>query len=115
REGVELMGVNPRLVYLITAGLGGALAGVVSVFFALQYSVYPDFGLRFVLLAFMIVVLGGLGNFMGSFISAFVISEILNISAVLASFEFANILVFVLFILMILVRPEGLLGQREGA
>ncbi|RMF83312.1 MAG: branched-chain amino acid ABC transporter permease, partial [Nitrospinota bacterium] len=38
REGVELMGVNPRLVYLITAGLGGALAGVVSVFFALQYS-----------------------------------------------------------------------------
>jgi branched-chain amino acid transport system permease protein len=65
-------------------------------------------------MAFIIVILGGMGNFWGGFISAFIIGVVTSISAVLTSTEIADSIALIIFILIMLVRPQGLLGIRES-
>jgi branched-chain amino acid transport system permease protein len=64
------------------------------------------------MMAFIIVVLGGMGNMLGGFIGAFIIGIVTSVSAVLTSTEIADILALVIFIAVILVRPQGLLGIK---
>jgi branched-chain amino acid transport system permease protein len=84
-----------------------------AVLLVLQYDVHPFIGLTFGPTTFMICVLGGLGNMVGAFIAAFVMSEIISISGVLWSVEMGYVIAFVVFIVMMFVRPGGLLAKRE--
>ena len=111
-DSARLMGINPRLIYYTTMAAGGLLTGVIAAFFSPIYAVHPHFGGSFTMMAFIIVVLGGMGNLMGGFIGAFVIGIVTSVSAVLTSTEIADILALVIFIAVILVRPQGLLGVR---
>lgn len=111
-EIVKLMGVNSRLIYFITLAAGGALTGIVAAFFTPIYTVHPHFGSTFTIMAFIIVVLGGMGNLLGGFIAAFIIGVVTSVSAVLTTTEVAGIIVLIIFILVMLVRPQGLLGTR---
>jgi branched-chain amino acid transport system permease protein len=113
-DSTQLMGINPKWVYLITQGTGGLLSGIVASFFMPIYTVHPHFGSGFTLMAFIIVVLGGMGNLLGGFISAFIIGVVTSISAVLTSTEIADSIALIIFILIMLVRPQGLLGIRES-
>lgn len=106
------MGINPGIIYYITLAAGGALTGVVAAFFIPIYTVHPHFGASFTLMAFVIVVFGGMGNLMGGFISSFIIGVVTSITAVLTSTEVADIAALVLFILMMMVRPQGILGAK---
>jgi branched-chain amino acid transport system permease protein len=60
----------------------------------------------------MICVLGGLGNIIGGFIAAFIMSQIIAIGGFFFSAEIAEVLAFVFFIVMILIRPQGILGKK---
>jgi branched-chain amino acid transport system permease protein len=113
-DSTQLMGINPKWVYLITQATGGILSGIVASFFMPIYTVHPHFGSAFTLMAFIIVILGGMGNFLGGFISAFIIGVVTSISAVLTSTEIADSIALIIFILIMLVRPQGLLGIRES-
>jgi len=110
-EVAKLMGVNPGLIYYITLMTGGALTGVVAAFFVPIYTVHPHFGSSFTIMAFIIVVLGGMGNLLGGFISAFIIGIVTSVAAVLTTTEVADIVVLVIFIMVMLVRPQGILGK----
>src|SRR5215475_1856743 len=79
RDIMGLMGVDQRRIYLVTSAIGGALAGLGACLLALQYDVHPFVGNTFGPLTFMICVLGGLGNMIGGFIAAFIISQIISI------------------------------------
>jgi branched-chain amino acid transport system permease protein len=111
-ECARLMGIDPRGIYIITLIVGGALTGLIAAFFSPIYSVHPHFGGSFTLMAFIIVVLGGMGNLLGGFIGAFIIGIVTAVSAVLTSTEIAEIVALVIFIIVVLVRPQGLLGAR---
>jgi len=111
-ECARLMGINPGRIYLLTLTIGGALTGLIAVFFSPIYSVHPHFGGSFTLMAFIIVVLGGMGNLAGGFLGAFIIGVVTSVAAVFTSTEWAEILALVIFILVVLVRPQGLLGAR---
>ncbi len=111
-ECARLMGIDPRTIYLITLIVGGALTGLIAAFFSPIYSVHPHFGGSFTLMAFIIVVLGGMGNLLGGFIGAFIIGIVTAVSAVLTSTEIAEIVALVIFIMVVLIRPQGLLGAR---
>jgi len=113
-DSTQLMGINPKWVYLITQATGGILSGIAASFFMPIYAVHPHFGSAFTLMAFIIVILGGMGNFWGGFISAFIIGVVTSISAVLTSTEIADSIALIIFILIMLVRPQGLLGIRES-
>jgi branched-chain amino acid transport system permease protein len=111
RDIMGLMGVDQRRIYLVTSAIGGGLAGLASCLLVLQYDVHPFIGLTFGPITFMICVLGGLGNMIGGFVAAFVMSQIIAVGGYYFSIEIANVLAFVFFIVLILARPQGLLGR----
>ena len=110
----RLMGISPGAVYLITLIVGGGLTGIIAAFFSPIYSVHPHFGGSFTLMAFIIVVLGGMGNLLGGFIGAFIIGIVTSVTAVITSMEVAEIIALVIFIVVVLLRPQGLMGMRES-
>ena len=111
REIMGLMGVDQRRIYLITSLVGGALAGLGACLLVLQYDVHPFIGLTFGPILFMICVLGGLGNMLGGMIAAFVMGQIIAIGGYFFSSELADVLAFVLFIVMIFLRPQGIFSR----
>ena len=111
REIMGLMGVDQRRVYLMTSGIGGALAGLSACLLSLQYDVHPFIGNTFGPLTFMICVLGGLGNMIGGFVAAFIMSEIISIGGYYASTELAYVLAFTFFIILMFTRPRGILAR----
>jgi len=111
RDIMGLMGVNARQVYFMTSAIGGGLAGLAACLLVLQYDVHPFIGNSFGPITFMICVLGGLGNMIGGFIAAFVMSQIISIGGYYFSIEFSYVLAFLLFIVMMFVRPQGIMGR----
>ena len=110
REIMGLMGVDQRRIYLVTSMIGGALAGLGGCLLVLQYDVHPFVGNQFGPLIFMICVLGGLGNMIGGFIAAFIMSQIISIGGYYYSTEWAYVLAFTLFIVLMFIRPRGILA-----
>ena len=112
RQIMALMGVDTRRIYLITSALGGALAGLAACLLVLLYDVHPFIGLSIGPITFLICVLGGLGNFIGGFVAAFVFAEIISLGGLYSDLEWGYVLAFGFFILMMFVRPRGLLARR---
>ncbi len=112
REIMVLMGVNTKKVYLITSAIGGGLAGLAACLLVLQYDIHPAIGLTFGPITFMICVLGGLGNMIGGFIAAFIMSEIITVGGFYFEIEWGYVIAFVFFIVMMFVRPEGIMRKR---
>ena len=113
RGAMALMGADPQRVYLVTSAVGGAMAGLAAALLSIQYSVHPYFGAAFGPITFMICVLGGLGNMLGAFVASFVMSEIISLGGVLWSTEMGYVIAFALFIVMMFIRPGGILARRE--
>jgi branched-chain amino acid transport system permease protein len=113
RQIMPLMGVDTRRIYLVTSAIGGGLAGLASCLLVLQYDVHPFIGLTFGPITFMICVLGGLGNMIGGFVAAFVFAEIISIGGLYMDLEWGYVFAFVFFIVMMFIRPRGLLARRS--
>jgi len=113
RQIMVLMGVDTRRIYLITSALGGALAGLASCLLVLQYDVHPFIGLSIGPITFLICVLGGLGNFVGGFIAAFVFAQIISLGGLFSDLEWGYVLAFGFFIVMMFIRPAGLFARRQ--
>jgi branched-chain amino acid transport system permease protein len=113
RGAMALMGANPQRIYLVTSAVGGALAGVAAALLIIQYSVHPYFGAAFGPITFMICVLGGLGNMVGAFVASFIMSEIISVGGVVWSTEMGYVIAFALFIVLMFIRPGGILARRS--
>lgn len=113
RHVMPLMGVDSRRIYLVTSAIGGGLAGLAAALMVLQYDIYPHIGLQFGPLVFMICVLGGLGNMIGGFVAAFVISQLISIGGSCFATEWGYAIAFLFFMVMIFIRPQGLFGSRS--
>jgi branched-chain amino acid transport system permease protein len=113
RQIMALMGVDTKRLYIITSALGGGLAGLAACLLVLQYDVHPFVGLSFGPITFLICVLGGLGNFVGGFIAAFVFAEIISLGGLFSDLEWGYVLAFAFFIIMMFIRPAGLLARRR--
>ena len=103
----NLYGITPWL----GIPAGAALAGLAACLLVLQYDVHPFIGLTFGPITFMICVLGGLGNMLGGVIAAFLISQIIAIGGYYYSVELSEVFAFAFFIVMIMIRPQGLLAR----
>lgn len=112
REIMVLMGVETRRIYIAASLIGGALAGLAATLLMLQYDVQPHVGQTFGPITFIICALGGLGNMLGGFVAAFLISEIIAIGGLYSEFEWGYVYAFTFFILIMFLRPQGLLGSK---
>ena len=113
RQIMPLMGVDQRKVYLVTSAIGGGLAGLAAALMVLQYDIYPQIGLQFGPLIFMICVLGGLGSMIGGFIAAFNISEYIAVGSSCFATEWGYAIAFLFFMVVIFIRPQGLFGGKS--
>jgi len=113
RQIMPLMGVDSRKLYLVTSAIGGGLAGLAASLMVLQYDIYPQIGLQFGPLIFMICVLGGLGNMIGGFIAAFIISQFIAVGSSCFHTEWGYAVAFLFFMVAIFIRPQGLFGGKS--
>lgn len=115
RAAAKLMGVNTDKISLISFGLGSAFAGVAGAILMLNYYVFPEIGLHLIMVAFIVVVLGGLGNIFGALVAGFIV----GISEVASGFFLPIILkeqvYYFIFLLVLLFRPSGLFGLGRGS
>ena len=112
RAIMPLMGVSPAKIYLTTSAIGGGLAGLGACLLVLQYDVHPAIGLSFGPLTFMVCVLGGLGNMLGGFIAAFIFAQLISVGGFYFHLEWGYVMAFGFFIIMMFVRPQGILGVK---
>jgi branched-chain amino acid transport system permease protein len=113
RQIMPLMGVDSRKLYLVTSAIGGGLAGLAATLMVLQYDIYPQIGLQFGPLIFMICVLGGLGNMIGGFVAAFIISQFIAVGSSCFHTEWGYAVAFLFFMVAIFIRPQGLFGGKS--
>jgi len=109
-EMVEAMGINVRRVFTGMFGLGVGLAAVGGVVASPLLGVYPSMGTEILIEAFLVVVLGGLGSVRGALLGALIIGMAQGLGAFYID-QFVGLLLFVIMIVVLLVRPYGLLGQ----
>ena len=112
RQAAALMGIDTNRVYAITWAVGIVCVGAAGVLLAPIYPVYPTAGLQFVLIAYVSVVLGGLGDMAGALIAAVVVAAVEVIGSYVIGTAWKEVLYLLLFIGILVVRPAGLFGQR---
>jgi branched-chain amino acid transport system permease protein len=111
-EAATLMGIDTDRVYRLAFAIGIACVGVAGVLVSPLYSVYPTAGLQFVLLAYVVVVLGGLGDMVGALLGALIVAGVEVIGSYVFGSAWKEVIYFVLFIAVLVFRPAGLFGQR---
>lgn len=112
RVAAELMGVNVGRIYILSFGLGAACVGLAAVLIAPLYPTSPNIGTSFVLTAFVVVVLGGLGSIMGAFFGALIIGVVDAMSGFYIGSDLREAVVFGLFLLILILKPAGLFGRQ---
>jgi branched-chain amino acid transport system permease protein len=110
--GAELSGIDVAHVYAMTFGLGTACLAVAACLLIPTYYVNPHVGNAFVLVAFTIVVLGGMGSVPGALIGGLFIGVVESLCGFYLGESLGQIGIFLIFILVLLVRPSGLFGER---
>ena len=113
RDAAVLVGINVRRTYLVAFGIGSACLGVAASFMIPFYYTSPTVGLFFGLIAYVVVVLGGLGNFIGALVAGLIIGLTESVGASLLPGSLARVLTFSIFVLVLLFRPQGIFGGRQ--
>ena len=107
------MGIDVSRMSMIAFGLGAALAGTAGALVSPTYYIFPQVGGSFTLKAFVIVVLGGMGSIIGATLGGLIIGVTESLAAAYVSSGLKEMFVFLLFLVVLLVRPSGLLGRSR--
>ncbi len=110
--GAELSGIDVAHIYAVTFGLGTACLAIAACLLIPTYYVNPHAGNAFVLIAFTIVVLGGMGSVAGALLGGLFVGVVESLSGLWLGESLGQIGIFVMFILVLLFRPSGLFGER---
>jgi branched-chain amino acid transport system permease protein len=110
--GAELAGIDVAHIHAVTFGLGTACVAIAACLLIPTYYVNPTAGDAFVLIAFTIVVLGGMGSILGALVGGLFVGVVESLSSIFLGQSLGQIGIFIMFIVMLLVRPSGLFGQQ---
>jgi branched-chain amino acid transport system permease protein len=110
--GAELSGIDVAHIYAVTFGLGTACLAIAACLLIPTYYVNPHIGNAFVLVAFTIVVLGGMGSVTGALIGGLFVGVVESLCGLYLGESLGQIGIFIMFILVLLLRPSGLFGER---
>lgn len=111
----SLMGVNVPVIYVLAFAIGSAFVGVGGALLAPQYPVFPTIGSYFVLTAFVIVVLGGMGSLTGALFGSLLIGLVDSLAGYYVAPDLKEVVYFAIFILILVFRPTGLFGLGRGS
>lgn len=112
KQGARLMGIDVDHIYAMSFGIGLACLGAAACFLLPAYYVNPQVGTGFVLVAFTVVVLGGMGSFVGALLGGLLIGVVESLGGLFLGESLGQIGIFVIFIAILLFRPQGLFGAK---
>jgi branched-chain amino acid transport system permease protein len=112
RVAARLYGINIERVHLWTFALGSGLVGLAGALISMTYPIYPSAGQNFGLASFVVVVLGGMGSMTGALVGGLLIGLVETVSGFLIGDDLKKAVYFVMFILVLTLRPTGLFGRR---
>jgi branched-chain amino acid transport system permease protein len=113
-EGAMLVGIDVARIRATAFGIGAACAAVAGALITPFFYVAPDVGESFNIMAFVVVVLGGMGNFVGALLGGLIVGLAESLGAALLPGSLKQLVVFVIFVLVLLFRPQGLFGGSRG-
>jgi len=108
---VGILGINVRRAFLLVFAIGVAAAGFAGMIYAPILSVTPDSGDPFLVQAFVVIVIGGLGSFPGAVVGGLIAGEILSITSAFNS-AYSEVMLYALMALLLVIRPQGLFGTE---
>jgi branched-chain amino acid transport system permease protein len=111
-RGALLVGIDSSRVYMITFALSTALAAAGGALLAPIFYVYPTMGNMPVITAFVVVVLGGMGNVHGAVVGGFIVGLVETFGGAYISSDYKNVFGFVILVAVLLMRPQGIFGRR---
>lgn len=113
-EVAQICGIDVRRVRMVTFGLGSAMAAVSGSLIAMIFTINPEMGRMFIGKAFAIVVLGGLGSFVGAFLGSLLLGVSETLAAYFTDTQLAEGVSYAVLVLVLLLRPSGFFGKVEG-
>lgn len=111
REAAQLMGIPAQRMFALAWGIGAACAGIAGALLSTFYPVFPEVGANFILIAFVVVALGGFGSVAGAFLAGVIVGVVEVLGGFLVGPQFKLALVLSLYLLVVLLRPQGLFGR----
>jgi branched-chain amino acid transport system permease protein len=112
-EAASLVGINVHKVYLLSFLIGTALAGVAGTLVLASYSIEPAMGMHWTLKSLIVMVLGGVGNFIGTFFAGILLGVTESATAFFIPGNYRQVVGLLLFLLILIFRPQGLFGSKE--
>jgi branched-chain amino acid transport system permease protein len=112
-EAATLMGISPNRVNAVAFAIGIGLAAIAGIIFATTYSFDPEYGFDLAIKALIALTLGGIGNVSGALLGGIILGVIESISAYFVGMGWSQAILFVIFILVLIVRPNGLFGNNS--
>lgn len=110
-DGAALSGINTGKVGSLTAGIAFATAGIAGVCLAMIYPFEPAIHLHWLIILFLVVILGGVGSVPGTLIAGLIAGLIVTVGGVWVPYSLVNLLMFVTLILILAIRPKGIIAQ----
>ncbi len=112
-EAATLMGIDTQKVYMLAFVMGASLAAIAGTLVSVGYSIDPMMGLNWTLTSLIVMVLGGLGSIIGTFVGGIVLGVTQSLTGFLLSQSYREVVGLVLFLLVLVFRPQGLFGAKE--
>ena len=109
---VDSLGINVYRVFMIVFGIGAMAAGFAGIVNAPVVSLSPDMGDAILVQTFVVVVIGGVGSFTGAILGGLIAGEILSLTSMVNP-AYSGVMLFAVMTLVLLLRPQGLLGARS--
>ncbi len=111
KEAAALMGIDGQRMFALAWGIGAACAGVAGALLSTYFPIFPEVGANFILIAFVLVALGGFGSVAGAFWAGIAVGIVEVLGGLLVGPAYKLVLVLALYLLVVLIRPQGLLGR----
>jgi branched-chain amino acid transport system permease protein len=112
-DAARYMGIDTDRIYVLTLGIGAALAGAGGALLSMLFPITPFVGWSYLLTTFAVVVLGGVGSVLGTLVGGIVLGVSENLGALYLGGGYRNIITFTIFLAVLLLRPQGLFGSEE--
>jgi branched-chain amino acid transport system permease protein len=108
----KLMGINPKRVYALAMGIAASTAAVSGVLVGMSFTFYPHSGTQYLIIAFGVVIIGGLGSLPGTFIGGLIlgVSQLLGARIIGPGFQLLS--GYIILLIVLTIRPQGILGRR---
>jgi branched-chain amino acid transport system permease protein len=114
KDAARLMGIDSRQMFMLAWGLGAACAGIAGALMATFFPIFPEVGANFILIAFVVVNLGGFGSVTGALCAGVLVGVIEVMGGLLVGPQFKMAIVLLLFLLVLMIRPQGLMGKAAS-